>query len=340
MEISVETKAKSARKRAQAKSSASRTFKSKGLEEAFISFCQLVTEKNRNVGSVPTRRELLEQLDDRIAAEEFDAPTAEKSICGENLLEPSLAAENPSPMTKTPGLLGRLCEPRLLSPDEERSVFLRMNYLKHRGYRLIENPECTEWDRERASALLQASLWHRDLIVKANMRLVVSIVKKIANVQNPFDEMLSDGIVALMRAVNKFDPTRGFRFSTYATQVVRRECYHQVHERHIDRSRFIASELGEGLDAMPEPGDNSSDQARWLAWRERLSVLLPLLSRREQVIIRSRFCLGAHRQVQTLQRLADLLGISKERVRQLEQRALIKLRELAEQEAVAPSVPG
>ncbi len=54
------------------------------------------------------------------------------------------------------------------------------------------------------------------------MRLVISIVKKFVNIQNGFDDLLSDGIVAVIRAVDKFDVGLGFRFSTYATQVVRR----------------------------------------------------------------------------------------------------------------------
>jgi RNA polymerase primary sigma factor len=57
--------------------------------------------------------------------------------------------------------------------------------------------------------------------------------------------------------------------------------------------------------------------------------LLDKLDRREKLIVRARFSLGSHRRVQTLQRIADSLGVSKERVRQLEKRALEKLRELA-----------
>jgi RNA polymerase primary sigma factor len=57
--------------------------------------------------------------------------------------------------------------------------------------------------------------------------------------------------------------------------------------------------------------------------------MLDRLDRREKLIVRARFSLGGHRRVQTLQRLADKLGVSKERVRQLEKRALEKLRDFA-----------
>ena len=64
------------------------------------------------------------------------------------------------------------------------------------------------------------------------------------------------------------------------------------------------------------------------------------LDRREKLIIRARFSLGSHRKVHTLQSLADRLGISKERVRQLERRAMEKLQEMAaEQDALSISLP-
>lgn len=66
-------------------------------------------------------------------------------------------------------------------------------------------------------------------------------------------------------------------------------------------------------------------EKRWHALRNCLSVLLGELDRREKLIIRARFALGSHRRVQTLQALADRLGVSKERVRQLEKRAIEKL---------------
>jgi RNA polymerase primary sigma factor len=326
-------------KKAASVPSRPRTFRSSALEQDFIAFCQLNSHKLAGLANRPTPKELLASLEEHVTGDDFATPGFEKALCGSVLLLPLAQGEATSPSaTRTAGALGQLCEVRLLSPEEERSAFLRMNYFKFLGARILTQRVLTEWDIERAAGLLEAATWHRDLLIKANMRLVVSIVKKIANPQNPFDELLSDGIIALMRAVDKFDAGRGFRFSTYATQVVRRECYHQIYQRQQDRSRYISSELGDGLDALPEPLTSTADQERWLAWRERLGQLLPNLSRREQVIIRSRFCLGAHRQVQTLQRLAELLGISKERVRQLEQRAMVKLRQMVEPELLPMGV--
>lgn len=70
-------------------------------------------------------------------------------------------------------------------------------------------------------------------------------------------------------------------------------------------------------------------ETRWHALRSCLTAMLGDLDRREKLIIRARFALGSHRRVQTLQSLADRLGVSKERVRQLEKRAMEKLSAMA-----------
>jgi RNA polymerase primary sigma factor len=162
------------------------------------------------------------------------------------------------------------------------------------------------------------------------MRLVISIVKKFVNIQNGFDDLLSDGIVALLRAVDKFDVDLGFRFSTYATQVVRRNTYRCVMEKQNDRQRNLGSFHENGIDISDDQKDSSMSEQRWHELRARLSLMLDHLDRREKFIIRARFSLGGHRRIQTLQRLADTLGVSKERIRQLEKRALDKLRGMTE----------
>lgn len=228
--------------------------------------------------------------------------------------------------------LGRLCEAKLLTPEQERMLFQRMNFLRHRAaaLRCRLNPEKPSRAAiELVEQLLAVADWHRDQIVQANMRLVFSIVKKFVNKNNAFDDLLSDGIVALMRAVDKFDFDRGFRFSTYATQVVRRNAYRMVVTKQKERSKLVGGIQELGLDISDEERQPAISEHRWHELRARLAVMLGDLDRREKFIIRARFSLGSHRRVHTLQALADRLGVSKERVRQLEKRALDKLRLMA-----------
>jgi RNA polymerase primary sigma factor len=228
--------------------------------------------------------------------------------------------------------LGRLCEAPLLRPEQEVQLFERMNYLLQQAaiHRSLLSPERPSRHRLELIELYTALAdWHRDRIVEANLRLVFSIVKKFVNANNSFDELLSDGIVALMRGVEKFDFDRGFRFSTYATQVVRRNAYRTVVLNQQERQKVVGGLQDMDIEISEEDRSSAISEKRWHELRARLGVMLGDLDRREKFIIRARFSLGSHRRVHTLQALADRLGVSKERVRQLERRAMEKLRAMA-----------
>ncbi len=232
-----------------------------------------------------------------------------------------------------PIYLSRLCEASLLKPEQEVILFRRMNFLMHQAsaHKSLLNLERPSRIRlEMIERLVALAEWHRDRIVEANLRLVFSIVKKFVNPNNTFDDLLSDGIIGLIRAVEKFDFDRGFRFSTYATQVVRRNSYRTVVTKQQDRQKVVGGLQDMDIEFVDEDRTSAISEKRWHELRSRLSVMLNDLDRREKFIIRARFSLGSHRKVNTLQSLADRLGISKERVRQLERRAMEKLRLMAD----------
>lgn len=177
--------------------------------------------------------------------------------------------------------------------------------------------------------LVALAEWHRDRILEANLRLVFSIVKNFVNANNTFDDLLSDGIFGLIRAVEKFNYEYGFRFSTFATRVVRRNAYRMVVVNQQDRQKVSTGLQDLQLEISDEGRSSAISEKRWLELRSHLAVMLDDLDRREKFIVRARFSLGSHRKRHTLQSLANRLGISKERVRQLERRAVDKLRAMA-----------
>jgi len=228
--------------------------------------------------------------------------------------------------------LSRLCEAKLLTPEQESMLFQRMNFLRFQATVQRAQLDVTKPSAARLSLLqllLAIADWHRDRIVEANTRLVFSIVKKFINANNSFDDLLSDGVVALIRAVEKFDFDRGFRFSTYATQVVQRNAYRQIVQKQQEKLKMVGGIHDLDIDVSDEDRGSAISESRWHELRSRLSLMLGDLDRREKFIIRARFSLGSHRKVHTLQALADRLGVSKERVRQLERRAMEKLRAMA-----------
>ncbi len=312
-----------------------RTFQRKALEAAFLEYCQLSMEPSLAEVDEHRLAEVNKEAQDHISNDLFKLRTAESEILGDDLLMTSeVASKRSAKLASMPSHLAGLCERALLTPDQERAMFQRMNYLRYRAANLLgteaSKKAVCQWDLERAEGLLRAANWHRDNIVQANLRLVISIVKKFANNHCSFDDLLSDGIIALMRAVEKFDYDRGFRFSTYATQVVRRNCYRMVMDRQEERLKVTNSVYEPGLDVADDVRTPTMSEGRWSTMRQHLGALLDQLDRREKFIIRARFSLGGHRRVQTLQSLADALGVSKERVRQLEKRAMDKLRLLAD----------
>ena len=230
-----------------------------------------------------------------------------------------------------PAHLTRMCEAPLLTPTEEKNLFTWMNYDRFRANALRATLSV---DRPSAVKLKKIEDWIaradsiRNHIVHANTRLVISIVKTLADERNRFDELLSEGTVCLMRVVDKFNIERGFRFSTYATSAIRRELWRLVQRNHRDRQRYATG--NEELNTRP--GRNLGDRIDEATWRRidrNLNGILSQLDEREAFIVKQRYGLTTDGRKRTFQSLGDELGVCKERVRQLEIRAMKKLEELA-----------
>jgi len=235
------------------------------------------------------------------------------------------------PPRDLPGHLARLCDTPLLTAEGERDLFRRMNFLKYcaNTIRCSLNPEQPNVPAmAECESLLAEAEEVRDQLIRANLRLVISVVKKFVSPQNSFDELLSEGIMTVMRTVDKFDFDRGFRFSTYAYRSIARNLNRLVTNRGKEhRRRAAAAECWD----IEDPGETVSlDEQTWESLRGQLGKMLTRLDDRERFIVQGRFALGKDIQIRTCQSLADELGISKERVRQLEQRAIGKLRKAAE----------
>ena len=242
------------------------------------------------------------------------------------------------PPAGLPPHLARLVEGKLLTAEEERALFRRMNFLKFRAnqHRSRINPQKPDAGLIKTiEGLLDEARVIRDRLIQSNLRLVMSIAGKQVTSQMSFDDLLSEGITTLMYAVEKFDYDRGFRFSTYAYRAISRHLLYAVKRR-----RKQVTELGHNdmhlNDALPDGSRSEVADRQEQHHRELLTEFVDRLDRRERFIIRARHALGGHRKKRTFRELAVKLGVSKERVRQLEKRALDKLREMADASAANP----
>jgi RNA polymerase primary sigma factor/RNA polymerase sigma factor len=187
---------------------------------------------------------------------------------------------------------------------------------------------------DRIELLYDQAVKLKNQIVQANLRLVVSIAKRHVGASDDFFQLVSDGNMSLIRAVEKFDYARGNKFSTYASWAIMKNFARTIPEefKHRDRFRTSSDEMFSATE------DARSDQveletAQTLR-KQQIVKILSRLDEREQRIIISRFGLDHSNEPQTLKQVGAEMGVTKERIRQIEARALSKLRMAAQDEKI------
>jgi len=209
-----------------------------------------------------------------------------------------------------------------------------MNYFRYEANRLrsqIDPDKPRKPLLNQISRLLKQSDEVRQRIVAANFRLVVSLARKFVDRRTSWDELISLGAGVLLYAVAKFDVERGFRFSTYATHALRRDYYRAAFQLRRDRRRALPV----APEVLSTAAETVSDCRLSDAYPSDVNRLLSYfdseLDQREASILRARFGLVEGSESQTLQEVSRTQGICKERVRQLQHRAIERLREVARQ---------
>jgi len=277
---------------------------------------------------------------DYIGNPEFDTVGIEADITGPMLGEDKFQAErrDMKPPRDVPAELASLYEWPLLSREQERHQFRLMNFLKHqlRALQTTLTPATA-----KAADLVRIETLHEqidsvnDRPISCNMRLVANIAKK-HSMQNPnsslFD-LISDGNISLMRAVEKFDYSLGNKFSTYATWAIIKNFARSIPDEKTHRERYQTG-TEEFFDIR---ADNRSDEQELLMKaqqaRDRVKMLLEGLDPRTREVIRMRNGLDGAQEM-TLEQIGQHFGITKERVRQINVRGMKQLRELALAERV------
>ncbi len=221
----------------------------------------------------------------------------------------------------------------LLSPEGESFLFRKMNYLKYQADQArisLLSKKAKKTFRPDIQDLLQDADAVRNHIAECNLRLVISIARKFCTSVCDFDELMSEGNEILLKAIGKFDFSRGFRFSTYATHSIQRHFYRYTQRR----QRRNTMEFKSSVEVLSEIPNAESDTSinEWIKEEQRMTSLIGLmaerLNEREHLIVTARFGLCADGVVKTLRELSSEMGLSKERVRQLQIVAVEKLRDL------------
>jgi RNA polymerase sigma factor (sigma-70 family) len=232
--------------------------------------------------------------------------------------------------------MAHLYEWPLLTKEQEQHMFRKMNFLKHKLHKLkqsIDPAKARAAELHQMAQLEEEIRTVRDLLISCNQRLVYNQAKLHLGTTENIDDLVSDGNLSLMRAVEKFDYGRGFKFSTYATWAIMKNFARSIPDEKTHRSRYMT-----GLDEMFDArADVRTDEGEVLAAadaaKDRVNQLLDHLDPRTREVIRKRMGLDGSEEM-TLEQIGQHFGITKERVRQINVRGMKQLREWAARENV------
>ncbi len=241
------------------------------------------------------------------------------------------------PPSGLPTYLASLYDVQLLTREQEYHLFRQMNFLKFKAAKLrgeLDVAEPTVATMDEIDRLYQQAVEVKNRIVQANLRLVVSIAKRHMKSSDDFFSLISDGNMSLFRAVERFDYARGNKFSTYASWAIMKNFARSIPDEFKYKDRFRTT--GEEVFMAHEDTrvDHFAEELAQKTREKQINRILNRLDQREQQIIIRRFGLDHSHEPLTLKEVGAELGVTKERIRQLEARALSKLREAASVEKI------
>ncbi len=309
------------------------------VERLAKQFCRTKASIYRIVSEMRAQR-LIDQPIDYIDSDDFRREDADDLILGP---EPEVEAKASSfkPPPGLPPYLASLYRVPLLTKEQEVYYFRKMNYLKHKAAQLrdgLDVRKAKSKEMDTIEKLLNESVVVKNLLIRSNLRLVVSIAKRHFRPNTNFFEMVSDGNMSLMRAIEKFDYSKGNKFSTYATWAIMKNFARSIPAEHtrLDRFRTGNEEVFQAKpDVRSVPFEQELNNKRQ---HEAIMSILEQLDDREKDIILFRYGLNQGTEPQTLEQVGFHFGVTKERIRQLEARALNKLRKIAQEARL--DIPG
>jgi len=272
-----------------------------------------------------------------VASEEFLEQDAKDRILAEPLDKSEPSILNNTEPTKLTGsslseYLHTLRDTLILKREEEVELFRRYNYLK-----FLACQSRTGIKRSHVSGMLLSQIESyldqaeeiKRRIIEANLRLAVNVARKHTLSGANLLDLVSEGNISLMRAVEKFDYSRGFRFSTFASWAIAKDYARKIPDQIGRLGKATKASLA-NIHREMRTEDAVDFAAIERAHHSLTQVIKDNLTKREQYVIMNRFGLVGppiKKETKTLVQIGRELDLSKERIRQIELLALQKLRQ-------------
>jgi RNA polymerase sigma factor (sigma-70 family) len=280
--------------------------------------------------------ELLAVKIEYIPSDEFLAEDAEHKIIGRSI--DKLRSPKPQVDRKqmTAASIGKYIDslknvPRL-TRSREADLFRQYNYFKFRAARTQQQVHPGRVSSRQLNFIekcLRLAEAVKNTIIEANLTLVVGIAGKHTTTGATLQDLISEGNFSLMRAVEKFDYTKGFRLATYASWIIAKDFARKVPADRL-RPDTGGAEALDNIQRDLRVAEGVDFGAIERARHSLVQVIKNELDEREQYVILHHYGLTGSpiiKKTKTLQEIGDELNLSRERIRQLELSALQKLKQ-------------
>jgi len=207
-------------------------------------------------------------------------------------------------------------KPYNLSADQERILFTQFNYAKKRMIEAETQEQFDKWERIAMSL--------RDTIFNANVFLAPSVMKTINGWQVEAQDLCSEGLMGVMRAIHGFDVDRGMKFSTYAFRAIKQSMLRHIIGKQ-NRTAKVNQYNGEMIHQDQIVQDDKDTCKSEVMQQLQLAINGGVLDKREAQIFNLRFPTNGDKPL-TLRALGKVVNLTAERVRQIQDEARDKLR--------------
>lgn len=276
---------------------------------------------------------------DFIPSPAFEEPDAEQKIysVGHDIPKPDTTWYHPvmDDLSAARGRTVKSAQQVILTGAQEKILFHQFNYARFRIWRIqkdVWDSAARQPSHEQAEEVLR---WYRlsdrirEQIAETNLALVLAMAKRTRMSEVDFADLVSEGNMALLRAVDKFDAGRGYKFSTYACRAILKAFSRQGMKLSKYRQRFPTdfdpklerSNFLETKRAVFEK--DAAEEVKRIVTENRAD-----LTDVERTVIEHRFGLetGELEKPMTLEQVGQIIGVTKERVRQIQNKAMEKIR--------------